>query len=69
MSSNLRHIYIYQQLPAIATEGTGEAFGVDSPLLLIPFVLVPGVFFILFAQFGRQQDNSDFLGGFDDRRN
>ncbi len=55
--------------PVWATEGTGEGLGIDSPLLWIPLVLIPGAFLILFIQFGRSQDNSDFLGGYDERRN
>lgn len=53
----------------MASEGTGEGLGIDNALLYIPLILIPGVMFILFAQFGSQQDNSDFMGGYDDRRN
>lgn len=56
-------------MPAFASEGTGEALGIDNALLVVPLVLVPAVFFILFLQFDRQQDKSDFMGAFDDRRN
>jgi hypothetical protein len=27
--------------PAMASEGTGESFGVDSPLLLLPLIGIP----------------------------
>lgn len=56
-------------LPALASEGTGEGLGIDNALLYIPLILIPGVLLIFFIQFGRQQDNSDFMGGYDDRRN
>mmetsp|Transcript_5433 Transcript_5433/g.11452 ORF Transcript_5433/g.11452 Transcript_5433/m.11452 type:complete len:114 (-) Transcript_5433:429-770(-) len=54
--------------PALATEGTGEALGIDSPLLFIPLLLVPAAFFVLFVQFAGGQDNEDFFGGYDQRR-
>lgn len=56
-------------MPALASEGTGEALGVDNALLVLPLVLIPTVFFALFIQFARQQDNSDFTGTYDERRN
>lgn len=55
--------------PALATEGTGEGLGIDTPLLYIPLVLVPAVLFVFFVQFGRSQSNDDFIGPYDDRRN
>mmetsp|Transcript_1758 Transcript_1758/g.3032 ORF Transcript_1758/g.3032 Transcript_1758/m.3032 type:complete len:109 (+) Transcript_1758:295-621(+) len=55
-------------MPALATEGTGEALGIDSNLLLIPLVLIPIAFFALFIQFASKQDNEDFFGGYDQRR-
>jgi len=54
--------------PALA-EGTGEALGVDNVLLLIPLVVVPIALFTLYLQFGSTQNNEDFFGGYDDRRN
>eukprot|EP00186_Timspurckia_oligopyrenoides_P000950 CAMPEP_0182450050 /NCGR_PEP_ID=MMETSP1172-20130603/38599_1 /TAXON_ID=708627 /ORGANISM="Timspurckia oligopyrenoides, Strain CCMP3278" /LENGTH=105 /DNA_ID=CAMNT_0024647529 /DNA_START=41 /DNA_END=358 /DNA_ORIENTATION=+ len=54
--------------PALA-EGTGEALGIDSNLLFLPLILIPVAFFVLFAQFGSQQNNEDFFGEKDDRRN
>lgn len=55
--------------PALATEGTGEGLGIDTPLLYIPIVLIPGLFFVFFLQFGRSQNNEDFTGPYDERRN
>lgn len=53
--------------PALA-EGTGEALGVDNGLLVLPLILVPGIFLFLFLQFDSSQDKDDFFGAFDDRR-
>lgn len=55
--------------PALATEGTGEGLGIDTPLLYIPLVLIPVIGFILFIPFARSQDNEDFTGEYDERRN
>lgn len=55
--------------PALATEGTGEGLGIDTPLLYIPLVLIPAIGFILFIPFARSQDNEDFTGEYDERRN
>lgn len=59
----------FAKLPAIASEGTGEGLGIDNALLFVPLILIPSVFFVFFIQFGRQQENSDFMGTYDDRRN
>ena len=56
------------QAPVLASEGTGEGLGIDSPLLYIPIILIPGVFLAFFIQFARQQENSDFTGTYDERR-
>lgn len=55
--------------PALATEGTGEGFGIDNPLLFLPFILIPGAFLALFLQFDGSQDKEDFFGAYDERRN
>ena len=54
--------------PALASEGTGEGLGVDSPLLLVPLILIPVVFLVLYLQFDGGQDKSDFFGTYDQRR-
>lgn len=54
--------------PVLASEGTGEGFGIDTPLLFLPFILVPGVFLALFLQFDGAQDKEDFIGEYDERR-
>lgn len=54
--------------PALATEGTGESLGIDSPLLFLPLLLIPGVFLTLYLQFDGSQDKDDFFGAYDDRR-
>lgn len=55
--------------PVLATEGTGEGLGIDTPLLFIPLVLIPALFFVFFIQFARSQSNEDFNGPYDQRRN
>lgn len=55
-------------MSALAAEGTGKSLGVDNVLLLVPLIVVPGIFLTLFLQFGASQDNSDFFGTTDDRR-
>ena len=54
--------------PVLASEGTGEALGVDAPILLLPLVLVPSVLLFLYLQFDGSQDKSDFFGAYDERR-
>ncbi|KAJ8900721.1 hypothetical protein NDN08_000022 [Rhodosorus marinus] len=54
---------------AHAAEGTGAGLGIDNVLLYLPLVLIPTTFFFLFIGFGRSQDNTDFFGDFDGRRN
>lgn len=54
--------------PALA-EGTGEGLGIDNALLYLPLIVIPSAFFVLFLGFGRSQDNEDFTGEYDERRN
>ncbi|KAA8500009.1 hypothetical protein FVE85_7594 [Porphyridium purpureum] len=56
-------------MPALAAEGTGAALGVEEPLLFLPLILIPSVFFILFLGFSNKQPKDDFFGAKDDRRN
>lgn len=56
-------------VPALATEGTGEGLGIDTALLFIPLILIPGAFLALFLQFDGSQNKEDFLGEYDERRN
>lgn len=55
--------------PVLASEGTGEGLGIDTPLLYLPLILIPAVFFALFIPFTRTQNNEDFTGEYDERRN
>lgn len=55
--------------PALATEGTGEGLGIDSPLLFLPLILIPAAFLVFYLQFDGSQNKEDFLGEYDQRRN
>ena len=61
-------------LPALATEGTGEVFGVDRGYLLqfaIPTCAVAWPLSFLYWDWQSKQDDNDtdFFGGYDPRRN
>ncbi|KAG5191042.1 hypothetical protein JKP88DRAFT_12062 [Tribonema minus] len=54
--------------PVLATEGTSEAFGIDSPLgFWLPLTVI--VFInLIFFQWARTQPEGEFFGEYDERR-
>lgn len=54
--------------PVLATEGTGEAFGVDDSR--IPFIVfaIGAAFTFLFSTWSNSQDNSEFFDGYNKNR-
>ncbi|KAG5180454.1 hypothetical protein JKP88DRAFT_223209 [Tribonema minus] len=55
--------------PALATEGTSEALGIDNPLAFwVPLTVIFAINLIFF-QWARTQPEGEFFGEYDERRN
>ncbi|TFJ81389.1 hypothetical protein NSK_007350 [Nannochloropsis salina CCMP1776] len=52
--------------PVFATEGTGEALGVDDPRILPLVASVGAAFAFLFSSWSNKQDNDEFFDGYQD---
>ncbi|CAM9168143.1 unnamed protein product [Choristocarpus tenellus] len=67
-AANVASVALLSASPALATEGTGEALGIEnSTLLFVPLTVLVGINIIYF-QWAKKQPKGDVFGEYDERR-
>ncbi|CAM9542468.1 unnamed protein product [Discosporangium mesarthrocarpum] len=67
-AANVASVALLTAAPALATEGTGEALGIEnSNLLFLPLVTLVGIN-IIYLQWAKNEPEGDFFSEYDQRR-